>query len=165
MKKLIIALVVVLFIFWSFSSISILRTTIPGKIIRWCLGEPGATQQVNDAADKIISSNWNSELEKLCDKLINEYKPLTSKLKHEPFSDGYLIPLERIPIKFYKLGPHNEPDVVIRIDEHPEPSSLVFSWGHMRHAIFVFTKKPLVEPKGFHSRKVSDRVYVVANES
>ena len=144
-----------------------LRTSIPGRIVRWCLGEPGATQWVNDTADKIISSAWSTELQELADRLLSEFTPLAPTLPDEPFSRGRSIPLDRLPLKYRQLGGFfgDRPDLVLRTSDNGSPPSLVVSWGHTRRAILIFASRPPSAPQGFFVRKVNDRIYVVANKS
>ncbi|MFL7794024.1 MAG: hypothetical protein AB8I69_17915, partial [Anaerolineae bacterium] len=81
----------------AFDTIPVLRRTIPGRIVRWCLGEPGATQLVNDSADKITSSGWDQELVELSDQLMDEYASTASTL---PECVGErLLPIDRLPQK------------------------------------------------------------------
>jgi hypothetical protein len=104
----------------SFGTVPALRTTIPGRIVRWFLGEPTATQDVNDAADKLIANGWDKELISLSDQLMTEYATVTT-LPEAPFGghlddarldDARLIPIDRLPEKYHELGgtfgpPHN----------------------------------------------------------
>ena len=66
-------------IFAVFLSVPEARRTIPGRIIRWCFGEPGATQGVNDAADIIQSQGWEPDLIELSESMLTEYRVLTTK--------------------------------------------------------------------------------------
>lgn len=144
------------------------RTSVPGRTVRWLLGEPGATQGVNDAADALTTANWDEELTVLADQLMDEYGAIASTLPEAEFSSGYSLPLDRLPPKFYELGGsfRHDPDLILRLDDTiSTPTAIVLSWGHMRHAIIVYAKPPSVPPQGFFVRQVSDRIYVIANES
>jgi len=67
------------------------KRSVPGRIVRFCLGEPGATQGVNDAADTIISKKWEDDLELFADEMIREFGPEEEKLP-EAFMGGRLLP-------------------------------------------------------------------------
>jgi hypothetical protein len=163
LKRLILVLIIGALFVITFVSVPALRTSIPGRIIRFCLGEPGATQEVNDAADTIISSGWTSELETLTDKLMLEYAPITSTLKKAQWGDGYLLPLDRLPAKFRKLGGFfGDPELILRTDANGIATALVLSWGHMRHSITIFAIPPSAAPQGFFSRQIGKRIYIAA---
>jgi hypothetical protein len=151
----------------AFLALSALRTSIPGRIVRWCLGEPGATQWVNDTADKLVSSAWAAELRELADRLTLEFGSVASTLPHEPFSGGRSIPLDRLPNKYRRLGGifGDRPDLVLRVSENDIPTALIVSWGHTRQAIVIFVSPPPDAPHGFSVRKVDDRIFVVASFS
>jgi hypothetical protein len=80
-----------------------LRTSIPGREIRWCLGEPGATQWVNDTIDRIRYWHATAELQETGDRLISEFLPINSTLPDAPFSRGKAIPPDRLPSKYRQL--------------------------------------------------------------
>jgi hypothetical protein len=163
-KLLIVSVVVVLAVV--FGAVPVLRRSVPGRVVRWCLGEPGATQGVNDAADKIIARGWDRELIGLADQLMKEYASTASALSIEPFTGGRLLPPERLPENFRTLGGgFSDPDFVLRLDSFSRPTEVVISWGHMRHGIIVYAVPPAVPPEGFFVRRVNDRIYVIANES
>ena len=150
----------------AFGTIPVLRRSFPGHIIRQCLGEPGATQGVNDAADKIISSGWDQELIELSNELMQEYASTALTLPVEPFTGGRLLPIERLPRKYRTLGgTFGDPDLVLRLDSTSKPTELVISWGHMRQGIVVSALPIAKPPKGFFMRQVNERIYVIANES
>lgn len=167
MRKLIlpiILLLIVVFVVTAFKTIPVLRQSIPGRIVRFCLGEPGATQGVNDAADKIISSGWDKELIKLSDQLMEEYSSFAFTLPKEIFAQGHSLPLYRLPQKFRSLG-YGKLDFVLQLDDTYTPTALVLSWRHMRHGIIIYAHPPRIPPTGFFVRKVNERIYVVANKS
>lgn len=165
-RKLILTVVVTVLTAGVFATVTALRTSIPGQVVRFCLGEPGATQWVNDTADKIVSSGWTAELQEVSSRLMSEFGLVSATLPEEGFSGGRSIPLERLPLKFRELGgSYGEPDLALQTKEDGSPVALVVSWGHMRQAILIFASAPLNPPRGFFVRKVDDRIYVVANES
>jgi hypothetical protein len=150
----------------AFATVPILRTSIPGRIARWCFGEPGATQWVHDTADKIVSSGSATELHEVSGKLMSEFGPIATTLPNEPFSRGRLLAIDRLPAKYRKLGGiYGDPDLVLRVNEDGSPVAIVISWGHMRQAIILFANPPLTPPQGYFVRRVNERTYVVANES
>ena len=148
----------------AFATVPILRTSPPGKIARFCFGEPEATQWVNDTADKIASAGWTTELNEMSDRLISEFGPISATLQSEPFSHGRLIPLNELPIKYRDLH-RGDPDLVLQTDEHESPVAMLISWGHTREAIMVFARPPSKPPGGFSVRRVTERIYVIANLS
>lgn len=166
-RKLVLGIAIVTLTAGAFAALSPLRTSIPGRIVRWCLGEPGATQWVNDTADKLISSAWSAELQELTDRLLSEFTPLAATLPVEQFSRGRSITLDKLPRKYRQLGGifGDHPDLVLRTGDNDTPASLVVSWGHTRQAIMIFASHPPLAPRGFFVRKVNDRIYVVANSS
>ena len=148
----------------AFGIVPVLRRSAPGRIIRWCLGEPLATQQVNDAADRLISSGWDQELIDLSDQLMDEYASTASTLPKG--ADRRSLPLDRLPRKLRELGGmYGEPELIVRLDDASTPTEIMISWGNMRHVIIVYAEPPAVPPSGFFVRQVNDRIYVVANES
>ena len=166
-QKVILVALLIFFVATAFVKIPRLRTSVPGHIIRFCLGEPGATQDVNDAADKIISSGWEKDLIVLADTLTSEFGPVKDKLP-EAFMGGRSIPIEKMPARYRQLGgtySRIPPELVLRSSEEGVPSQVVIDWAHMRHAIIVFSTPPSQPPQGFFVRKVNARIYVVANES
>jgi len=164
-RPVIISVLVVVVVATAFWAVPVLRRSVPGRIVRWCLGEPGATQGVNDAADKIIACGWGRELIELADQLMEEYASTASTLPIA-FTGGRLLPPERLPEKFRTLGGiFPDPDLVLRLDSSSKPTEVVISWGHMRHGIIVYAVPPAVPPQGFFVRRVNDRIYVIANES
>ncbi|GEM_PF-2490397 len=151
----------------AFAVIPSARRTIPGRIVRWCLGEPAATQRVNDAAEKIRSSGWEKDLTNLADALMAEFTPIATNLP-EAFMGGRSIPIERLPAQYRQLGgtySRLDPELVLRQGHLDSPDQIVIDWAHMRHAIIIYAVPPHHSPKGFHVRKINDRIYVVANES
>jgi hypothetical protein len=144
-----------------------LRTSIPGAVVRFCLGEPGATQWVNNTADTIIDSGWTKELEVLSDQLCKDFQSDSKSLPVDKFSRLPTLPSARLPLKFKKLGSWPRGDVA-DLFERPEengPSTIIISWGHGREEVIIFGNPQSVPPKGFFVRKVGSRIYVVANES
>ena len=108
-------------------TIPALRRSTPG-VIRWCLGEPGATQCVNDDADKIISAGWDQELIALSDQLMDEYGSIVSTLPEAPFAGGRLLPLDRLPPEFRKLGgSYGESELVLWLDYASTPTAIVLT--------------------------------------
>lgn len=147
------------------SSLPGFKTSLPGRILRFLHGEPVATQDINDAADKIIASAWESELLALSDQLMMEYGPIATSLPYEMFGDGYLLPLKKLPEKFHELGwsRSGDPAFILRVDEKTsKPTEIVLSWGNMRHAVIIYAQPPTVAPQGFFVRQVGDRIYIVA---
>jgi len=152
-----------------FSKLPHLRTSIPGKISRFFLGEPGATQDVNDAADQIESAGWAGELTGWADRLMSEYGPIKDKLP-KTFMGADLIPISHLPSQYRHLGGMFsglgiEPELGLRPADRDHPAQVVIDWAHMRHSIIIFSEPPKNLPAGFYVRKVNDRIYVVANES
>ncbi len=146
------------------------RASVPGRIIRWCLGEPGATQWVNDTVDQITYSQETAELQDIGDRLISEFGPISSTLLEEPYSvysGGKTIPLDKLPVKYRQLGGMfgDHPDLVLHMNKDSVPMAVIISWGHMRQSITIFSKPPSPPPQGFFVRKLNDRVYVAAGES
>ena len=143
------------------------RRTTPGRIIRWCLGEPGATQDVNDAADVILSEGWEPDLMALSDSLLAEYRAMPTRAPGASFMGGFLIPIEKLPDRYRQLGGTYsgvEPEFAFRPRDDSGPDRIVIGWAHMRHAVIIYSVAPPGSPTGFHVRKVSARMYVVANE-
>jgi hypothetical protein len=143
------------------------RTSILGRAIRWCLGEPGATQWVNDTVEEITLLQETAELQEIGDRLMSEFGSINSTLPTAPFPGGKAIPLEKLPLKYRKLGGEfgDNPDLVLQMDQKGFPMAVVISWGHMRQSITIFSKPPSPPPKGFFVRKLNSRIYVVACES
>jgi len=151
----------------AFAVIPLARRTIPGHIVRWCLGEPGATQDVNDAADKIRSSGWEKDLTDMADALMVEFTPIATNLP-VAFMGGRSIPIERLPAQYRQLGGiysrlNVVPELVLRQGQLGAPDQIVIDWAHMRHAIIIYAVPPHDSPTGFYVRKVSNRIYVVAD--
>jgi hypothetical protein len=146
--------------------INFIQTSIAGKIIRFLSGEPGATQDVNDAADLIIKNKWQSELEKLSDSLITEYLPQFHDLPKEKYGGGYLLPAGKIPAKYLMLGRMwSNPDLEIVMNEENTEPALLFCWGHGRHQMLIYQKEPKAKPTGFYFRQVGKRIFVGAHYS
>ena len=146
------------------------RASVPGQIIRWCLGEPGATQWVNDTVDQVTYLQETVELQDIGDRLISEFGPISSTLLEEPYSvysGGKSIPLDNMPVKYRQLGGvfGDHPDLVLQVNKDGVPIAVIISWGHMRRSITIFSKTPSAAPQGFFVRKLNDRVYVVAGEN
>lgn len=144
------------------------RRTIPGRIIRWCFGEPGATQGVNDAVDIIQSQGWEPDLIELSASLFTEYRALPTNSLSASYMGGFLIPIERLPDRYRQLGgtySRMKPEFAYRPRDDRGPERIVIDWAHMRHAVIIYSEAPQKSPTGFHVRKISDRIYVVANES
>jgi hypothetical protein len=161
------AALVAVIIFAAFPGVRLfLQTSIPGHVIRWCLGEPGATQGVNDAIERINYWHDAAELQELGDKLISEFGPISSTLPDAPFSKGKSIPLDRLPQKYRELGGlfGNHPDLIFQPEDNGTPRAIIISWAHMRKSITIFFKPPASPPRGFFVRKLNNRIYVVAGE-
>jgi hypothetical protein len=166
LKKSLLALAVVAIGGASFAFIPGVRTTAPGRAARFCLGEAAATQWVNDTADRISSAERSKELQELADQLISEFAPLASTLPQEPFTRGRLLPIDRLPPTFRSLGgSFGDPEMVVKFDDAAKPTALILSWGHMRQCIVIHTAPITNPPQGFATRRVNDRIYVIANES
>jgi hypothetical protein len=105
-----------------------------------------------------------AELQDVSDRLMSEVGTTSSALPEEPFSGGRSLAIEKLPVKFRQLGGlfGDHPDLVLRASDLGSPTEIVVSWGHMRQAIIVFASPPQDTPEGFFVRKVSDRIYVVA---
>jgi hypothetical protein len=143
------------------------RQSVLGRIVRSRLGEPLAAQGVNDAADLIISGNWQDDLSKLADNLIKEFEPTRESLPYA-FMGGRSIPIDRLPAQYRQLaGQFSDmsPELVFRPKEHASPARIIIDWAHLRHAIIIYTEAPKESPRGFYVRKVNDRIFVVAGES
>lgn len=136
-------------------------------VIKSFQSEPGATQTVNDAAEWLLSSGGDKELTDLADQLMADYAGTAITLEPEEVIGGRLIPLNHIPNKFHDLGGDllGDPILALRLNETDTPAELVLSWGNMRHSIIVYAESPSQAPEGFFVREVSDRIYVIANES
>jgi hypothetical protein len=167
-NRMVLTLLMVVGVVVAFAVIPLARRTIPGRIVRWCLGEPGvATQDVNDAADKIRSSGWEKNLTDLADALMVEFTPIATNLP-EAFMGGRSIPIERLPAQYRQLGgtySRLDPELVLRQGHLDTPDQIVIDWAHTRHAIIIYAVPPHDSPTGFYVRKISNRIYVVANES
>lgn len=140
------------------------RTSFLGGIVRWIAGESGATQEVNDAADMIESEGWADDLEKLADDLTAEFQPVRENLPHA-FIGGRLIPIDRLPAKYRKLGGRPTRHLEFVLGEGQWASRVMLSWAHLRFAVVIFAEPPQKLPKGHHVRRVGKRVFVIANES
>src|SRR5580693_4422415 len=103
-RKVILAITIVVLTAGAFATLPALRTSIPGRVVRFCLGEPGATQWVNDTVDKISSPEWTTELQEVSNRLMSEFGPIASTLPNELFSGGRSIPVDRLPLKYRQLG-------------------------------------------------------------
>ena len=69
-------------------------------IVKWFQGEPGATQNVNNAVDRLQASGWDQELLALSDQLMDDYAATISTLEYETYTEGRLLPLNHLPNKF-----------------------------------------------------------------
>jgi hypothetical protein len=155
--------IVILFSYWK---VPIMRATPPGSVIRWCFGEAGAIQLVNNNIDIIRIMGWDKELEVLCDKILNEYLPIYDSLPRAKFGKGHKLPDRLFPKKFRILGGlWGEPVLVLRNHDDKVETSLAFLWGNGRHNIVIYQKPPDQQIKGNITRKISERVYVYAGES
>lgn len=139
-----------------------------GRLLRFCAGEPGATQDVNDAADTILSRKWEEDLELFAGQMIKEFE--TKKDTFPPaFMGGYLLPTDRLPAHYRKLSPlflpGLEPELVMKLSGDSTETQIVIDWAHMRHAVIIYAKPPKQCPEGFYIRKVNERIYVVAGAS
>jgi hypothetical protein len=173
-KKIILGVIVVVMVVAILDSIPrvhlFVSASVPGRIIRWCLGEPGSTQWVNDTVDQVTYLQETAELQDIGDRLISEFSPISSTLSEETYSvysGGKSIPLDKLPIKYRQLGGMfgDHPDLVLQVNKDGVPIAVIISWGHMRRSITIFSKPPSPPPQGFFVRKLNDRVYVVAGES
>jgi hypothetical protein len=145
-----------------------LRKSVPGRVIRFVLGEPGATQWVNDTADDLSASSIVGELEGLADRIMTEYGSTQSALPPvRDFTSGPSVPNDRVPSKFQVMGGiySTKPDIFVKFDKSNTPTAFVMSWGHSRQEVVVFSSPPLSPPQSFFSRRVSRRTYVLANPS
>jgi hypothetical protein len=161
-KPLVIVLLFVL-VATALGTIPSLRRSIPCRIVRWCLGEPGATQFVNDAAEEILSSGWDTQLVELSNQIMDESVSNASTLPVDPYTGGRLLSLDRIPPKLKKLSKIlGNLDEVLLLCNDTAPAKLVLSWGHRRYDIIIYAEAPSAFPEGFFVRKVRDRVYIIA---
>ena len=130
-------------------------------------GEPGATRDVNDAADVLERRESCRKLEAVADTIIRTYGSSAATLSKAEFDVGREVPLERLPGRFHNLGGswRDSPQVILRLDQAAKPTQVRLHWGHGRHAVVVFAKPAPKPPVGFYVRSVSPRTYVVANES
>ena len=152
-----------------FAVVAPARRSIPGRIVRWCRGEPVATQDVNDAAADILSAGWERDLIELSDSLIRKFGMTHSNDLPESFMGGHLIPVGELPARYRQLGGiysrmGMEPEFALRPRDAEGPDRIVIDWAHMRHAVIIYSERPMASPTGFHVRKVSDRIDVVADE-
>ena len=148
-KRITIVLLVVALTVVALGKIPVLRNTIPGRSARCCLGEFGAAQRVNDAADKLISSGWDKELIQLSDHLMIEYAATATTLQQQS-ANHHLLPIERLPQKYHELGgTYGTPRLLLQVDSASKPTAVVISWGNMRHAIIVYADPLKVSPEGF----------------
>src|SRR5262249_34119345 len=142
---------------------SAVRTSWLGSIVRFCMGEPMATQWVNNTADEIIQSGWSTDLERIADQLSKDPTAITKPDKYE-YSDSTRTKLapDRLPAIYRKLGdfPYNNQEAGLYLRNSPH--RILIEWGNEREAIMIYEKEPSVPPKGFFVRKVNARIYVVA---
>jgi hypothetical protein len=88
-----------------------------------------------------------------------------------------MFPLSEVPTKFMRLGWHRAwernpppdpkygPECVLKLNDGGEVTAVEIQWGHRRHAAIVYARPPAREPRGFAVRKVTPRVFILANES
>ncbi|MEL6195718.1 MAG: hypothetical protein AAFQ77_01525 [Myxococcota bacterium] len=134
---------------------------------RYVLGEPGATQDVNNAADILEETGAYRELEGIADRIFADCPAAAANhlpVRHGP---GLRLPVEFIPERFHLLGRSYDtrPDVILRGCESSQGMQLRLHWGNGRHAIVVSDTPPDELPMSFYSRQVSPRTYVIAHES
>lgn len=155
------------------------RTSLPGRVVRWCFGEPGATQWVNDTADMIVEKHSARELEDLADQLVRDPNEIVkSRSNHKgayPTSrqelGSRLAPNYRRCFGIFE----SEPNVFI-LHARDDSPIVQLSWDNMRQEVFVFTRAPSTPPcagsvessphrfRPFFVRKIDSRLYVVAND-
>ncbi len=142
-------------------------SSVPEQVLRFVTGEPGATQDVNDAANDLERDGLYRELEAVSYEIMREYETSAATLPNAEFDVGREVPVERLPARFHKLGGswRHSLQVILRVDAASKPTQVRLHWGHGRHAVIVYAKPPAHPPSGFHVRRVSPRTYVVANES
>lgn len=163
---LVVVVLVVLLGVTAFAVIPALRRSGPGHAIRWCLGEPMATQSVNDAAQTMLSAGWDKELMALSDQLMAEYASTASTLPEKLVAGKRLVPLARLPQKFHALSEgHGNLELILRSDQGTVPTAVALSWDNGRHEIIVYAQPPTTPPEGFFVRRINDRLYIVASES
>jgi hypothetical protein len=97
-----------------------------------------------------------------------EYRALPANSLSASFMGGFLISIERLPDQYRQLGgtySRMEPEFAYRLRDDRGPERIVIDWAHMRHAVIIYSEVPQMSPTGFYVRKISDWIYVVANES
>lgn len=144
-----------------------LHASVPERVWRHLKGEPGATQDVNDAADILERGGECSELEGVADEIMRNYAAVAATLPEAEYDIGRAIPVENLPKRFHQLRGtwHGSPQVILRLDQGSKATQVRLNWGHGRHSIVVFADGPSEPPKGFYVRRVSPRTYVLAAES
>lgn len=145
-------------------------------VVRHIKGEPTATQDVNDAADWLVSSGNAPGLEAFADQMARDFGPAASSLP-KAFMGDPMLPISTVPQKFMRLGwnrrwerppstnPKLGPECVLKLDDQGAVTALEIQWGHRRHVVIVYAQPPSPAPRGFAVRKVTPRIYIVANES
>ncbi|AFY40162.1 hypothetical protein Lepto7376_4026 [[Leptolyngbya] sp. PCC 7376] len=141
------------------------HTSVSECTWRHLQGEPGATQDVNDAAD-ILEQGSYLALEEIADEIFLDYATTVSTLPESMYG-GWQVPIERLPERFHDLGGSwfQSPDLLLNDSESLEDRQLRLWWGNGRHGVLVFATPPVHPPEGFYVREVSPRTYVIANES
>lgn len=120
---------------------------------------------MNDAADALLATGANTRLHVFADRILELYLPMATRLPNAPHSRARLVP-ESIPDEFLRMhGGFGKQDLLLRVQTITRPAAVILSWGHMRHAIFVYATPPSTPPAGSFVREVDDRTYVIANES
>jgi hypothetical protein len=128
--------------------------------------DPESVVRVDEVADVLEESDAGHRLEGHADEILARYLPRAQTLPEAEHVRGRVVPLSRLPPEFQGLGgDFGAPELLLRTPEGDTPPAVLLSWGHMRHGIIVFAAAPREEPRGFYTRKVGDRTFVVANES
>jgi hypothetical protein len=135
----------------------------PTNYARLVLGEPGALQDVNDAADWIVDNHAAPELETLADRIINSIEGEKPTSLVGP--DLHEIPPDMLPKKFWALGvrPPEAPDYIWI---HSPDRTVHFHWARFAsdwHEVVILPPDSNVEYRNRFMRKVSDRVLARAS--
>jgi hypothetical protein len=133
----------------------------------WAFVAPRVKDWVNITVERIRYFRQTDELQDLGNRLFSEFGPVSATLPEDPPTGGRLIPLDRLPDKFAKLGGSfgDRAELILQEDSTGRPMAVAISWAHLREAIVIFPKPPRSVPRGFFVRALSDRIYVVTNES
>jgi hypothetical protein len=119
-----------------------LKRSIPGRMVRFVLGSPGAVQDVDDLADELSLPSNAAALRSWAESVLDAQR--TRNIPAEAVQYSELIACAPSPefapapvLAQYRAAHGSTPETYLHVDADGRVSAVVLSWAHLRVGLVV----------------------------